>query len=436
MSDYADEYRRKLTTAEDAIGRFLKSGDVVIHGVTIAEPPALLGAIAARARAGEVRGVKIYSFNPQKHAAATYMQSDLYDAIEPYSWFLSKADRARAATGLDQFIPSYLHQVPKFIREYMVVDLAVTTVSPMDKAGFFTFGTANDLTSTAARVAKKVVVEVNENMPRVFGDSLLHVSDVDAVVENHVPLMELPSPPPRSEDPAIGKAMADLIQDGAVLQLGIGGLPNAITPFLATRKDMGIHTELFGPGMVDLIRKGVINGRRKTLHRGKHVFAVSYGTRDTFEFMNDNPSLESYPSSYVMDPTVIARNDNMVAINSIIEVDLTGQCNAEEIGGWEYSGTGGQLDFVRAAYAANNGISIMAFYSTAKHGEVSRVVPRLHEGAAVTTPRMDTHYLATEYGIVNLKNKSVGQRALAIVSIAHPRFRDDLLREAEKMRLL
>jgi itaconate CoA-transferase len=429
------EYRKKLTTPENAVKR-IRNGDTIIHGTTIAEPPALLGAIADRARAGALKGVKIYSFNPQEHASKTYLAPDLCDCIEAYSWFVSKANRPQSAVGLTQFIPSYLHQVPRLIRDHMKVDITVTTVSPMDKAGFFTFGTANDLISTAARECKTLIVEVNRNMPRVFGDSLLHVSEVDAVVENHVRLMQISPPEPKPEDGIIGKAVAELVPDGAVLQLGVGALPNAITPYLMRHRDLGIHTELFGPGMVELIKKGVANGRRKTIHTRKHVFSVAYGTDSTFEFMNDNPSLESYPSSYVMDPRIIAQNDNMVAVNSILEVDVTGQCNAEHMAGFQFSGTGGQLDFVRGAYAARGGMSIMTFYSTAKNGEISRVVPRLRAGATVTTPRMDTHYLATEYGVVNLKQKSVRERAEAIISIAHPKFRDDLLKEALRMGLM
>ena len=435
MSVHDAEYRKKLTTPENAVKR-IKNGDTIIHGTTIAEPPALLRAIADRAGAGSLKGVKIYSFNPQEHASKTYLAPDLCDCIEAYSWFVSRANRPQSAVGLTQFIPSYLHQVPRLIRDHMEVDVTVTTVSPMDKAGFFTFGTANDLISTAARECKTLIVEVNRNMPRVFGDSLLHVSEVDAVVENHVRLMQIPPPEPKPEDGIIGKAVAELVPDGAVLQLGVGALPNAITPYLMSHRDLGIHTELFGPGMVELIKKGVANGHRKTIHPRKHVFSVAYGTDSTFEFMNDNPSLESYPSSYVMDPRIIAQNDNMVAVNSILEVDITGQCNAEHMAGFQFSGTGGQLDFVRGAYAARGGMSIMTFYSTAKNGEISRVVPRLRAGATVTTPRMDTHYLATEYGVVNLKQKSVRERAEAIISIAHPKFRDDLLKEALRMGLM
>jgi itaconate CoA-transferase len=434
MTPHRQEYRRKLTSAESAVAG-IAEGSLIIHGVTIAEPPALLRAIVQCARAGDLRKATIYSFNPQQHAADTYLQPDLVDVIMAKSWFLSPATRKLATAGLVQFIPCYLHQVPKFIREYMQVDVCVTTVSPMDNAGFFSFGTANDLTSTAARHARHLIVEVNENMPRVFGDSLLHISEVDAVVENHEPLLQLPAPEPNPLDSIVGKCIAEIVPDGAVLQLGVGNLPNGICPQLAGHKDLGIHTELFGPGMMDLIRKGVITGRRKTLHHRKHVFSVAYGTDEVFAFMNDNPAMESYPADYVMNPAVIAQNDHMIAVNSVLEVDLTGQCNAEHLAGYQFSGTGGQLDFVRGAYAAKGGKSIMTLYSSAKNETISRIVPSLERGAVVTTPRMDTHYICTEYGIVNLKHKSVGERAELIISIAHPKFRDGLAREAEKMRL-
>jgi len=256
------------------------------------------------------------------------------------------------------------------------------------------------------------------------------------VVENHVPLMEAKIPEPKPDDEIVGKLLAELVPDGATIQLGVGGLPNAAARSMMGHKDLGIHTELFTPGMIDLIEKGVVTGRRKTLHPMKHVFSTASGTKKMYDFMNDNPSMESYPSSYVSDPAVIARNDNMISINSVLEVDLVGQCNAEFLDGAQFSGTGGQLDFVRGAFASRGGKSIITFYSTAKREEISRVVPRLDPGAIVTTPRADTHYLATEYGVVNLKGQSTKERALAIIGIAHPKFRDDLLREAEDMYLL
>jgi itaconate CoA-transferase len=273
-------------------------------------------------------------------------------------------------------------------------------------------------------------------MPRVFGDSLLHISEVDAVVENTVPLVEMPFPEPRPESELIAGHITPLVPDGATIQLGWGCIPNHIARNLMDHRDLGIHTEVFSPVMADLIKKGVVTGRRKTLHPRKSIFTSSGGSKEMYEFMNDNPSIESYPVSYCNDPAVIAQNDNMISINAILQVDLLGQCNAEYLAGHEFSGTGGQLDYVRGAYNSKGGKSILSFYSTVKDGAISCVMPRLEAGTVVTTPRMDVHYLVSEYGAVNLKGKSTRDRALDIISIAHPKFRDSLLKEAEDIYLL
>jgi len=435
MRTYAAEYKQKLTTPEKAV-ELIKNGDTLAHGSTISEPPALLAAIAHRAREGSLKDIKVYSSLPMEYAAKTVLSPDLSDCIQAYSWFVTAADRARVKVGLSYYVPNYIHQIPRLVSDFIDIDVVITTVSPMDKAGYFTFGAVNDYTSVAARNCKTLIVEVNENMPRVFGDSLLHISEVAAVVENHIPLLEIMSPEPKPEDEIIARHIADMVPDGATIELGLGGIPNAIAHLLEGRKDLGIHTGVFVPAMVDLIEKGVITGRKKTLHPGKHVFMVAQGTKRMYDFINDSPSMESYPASYTEAPAVIAQNDNMISINTIIEVDLTGQCNAEFMAGSQFSGTGGQLDFVRGAFDSKGGKSIQAFYSTAKSGKVSRIVPRFEPGTVITIPRMDTHYLATEYGVVNLKGKSTRNRALDIISIAHPKFRDELLREAEDMYLI
>ena len=432
---YRGEYQRKLTTAEEAMAA-VADGDTVVHAMATGEPPALLAALAQRVRAGDLKDLHVYSLLPMHTAGETILAPELADKVHAYTWFVSAADRFQVQRGTNHFIPNEFHQVPRLIREHMQVDLAVSTVSPMDAAGFFSFGAVNDYITTAARCCKRLVVEVNPNMPRVFGQSQLHISEVDAVVENQAELLEYTPAPARPEAAAIGRTIAEMIPDGATLQLGLGGIPNAVTRYLENHRDLGIHTELFCPGMTDLIKKGVINGRRKNLHPRKHVFTNALGTREMYRFMHDNPSMAAYPVSHTNSPEVIAQNDNLISINSTIEVDLEGQCNSEFLGGYQFSGTGGQLDFVRGAYNSRGGKSIIAFYSTAKDGEVSRIVPRLGAGTMVTTPRMDTHYLATEYGVVNLKGRSTRQRALDIISLAHPKFRDDLLQEAQKMHLL
>ncbi|MBM4295132.1 MAG: acetyl-CoA hydrolase/transferase family protein [Deltaproteobacteria bacterium] len=432
---YLTEYRRKLITPEKAVAA-LRDGDTIVHAMAVGEPPALLAAMADRVRQGDLKDLKVYSLLPMAHSARTILAPELTGQIHHYSWFVSASDRELVKAGVNFFVPNEFHQIPRLCRDFMDVDAALTTVSPMDKAGFFTFGAVNDYISTAARCGRRLLVEVNPRMPRVFGESLLHVSEVDAIVEHDAPLLEITPTPAKPEAEQIGRLIAELVPDGATLQLGIGGIPNAVCHHLENHKDLGIHTELLCPGMVRLIKKGVITGRAKSLHPRKHVFTNALGDLEMYEFMHDNPSMESYPVSYTNAPHIIARNDKMISINSTLEVDLLGQCNSEHLGGFEYSGAGGQLDFVRGAFNSPGGKSFIASYATAHDGEVSRVVPRFASGTVVTTPRMDVHYLATEYGAVNLKGKSTRERALDIIGLAHPQFREDLLKEAEKMRLL
>ncbi|MCK9377506.1 MAG: hypothetical protein M0P73_15310 [Syntrophobacterales bacterium] len=432
---YREEYRSKLTTAAQAVAAIPDSATVV-HGMATGEPPALLAAIADRVRSGNLRDLKVYSLLPMANAAATILSPDLAGLLHSHCWFVSGSDRDQVRSGKHLFVPNQFHQIPRLIRDFMEVDTTVTTVSSMDRAGFFSFGTVNDYITTAALHCRRLIVEVNPRMPRVFGDSLLHVSEVDTIVENDVPLVELIPSAPKPEAEIIGKHIAAMVPDGATIQLGLGGIPNAVCNYLEGHRDLGIHTELLCPGMMHLIKKGVITGRWKNLHNRKHVFTNAMGDQELYEFMHDNPSMESYPVSYTNDPQVIAQNDNMISINSTIEVDLLGQCNSEYLGGFEFSGTGGQLDYVRGAFNSKGGKSIIAFYSTAHNGEVSRVVSRFTPGTVVTTPRMDTHYLVTEYGVVNLMGKSLGERAQEIVKLAHPKFRDGLLEEARKMCLV
>ena len=435
MSNYDKEYTRKLTTPQKAIEK-IKNGSTIVHAPGPGAPPELLAAVADRARSGDMKDIKIYTLHPMEQVHNTYLSPDLCDCIQAYSWFASSADRSLIKVGLDYYVPNYYHQIPRLIQDFMQVDVTMVTVSPMDKAGYFSFGLSNDYTSTAARHCKRLFVEVNENMPRVFGDSLVHVSEVDSIIENHVPLPVIVPADPMPEDDIIGKLVIDMIPDGATIQLGWGNIPNTIARYLANHKDLGIHTELLGPGIIDLIKKGVVTGQKKNLHPRKSVFTNALGTQSMYEFMNDNPGIESYPVSYINNPATIAKNDNMISVNAILEVDLLGQCNSEYLEGTQFSGTGGQLDYVRGAFNSKGGKSILAFYSTAHDHQISRIVPRLETGAVVTTPRMDTHYLVTEYGAVNLKGRSTKERALDIISIAHPKFRDSLLKEAENMFLL
>lgn len=433
--EYAAQYKRKLTTPEKAVAD-IRSEGLVAPGLVLSEPPALLEALARRLQSGDLSRLRVLTGLPQKHMLDTLLSPSLCDCVEVISQFVSSGERGLVDVGLNYYLPGHFHQVPRLIRDHMQIEASLIVVSPMDRAGYFSLGAGNDYTSTAAKTARRLIVEVNEHMPRVFGDSLLHISEVDAVVENTRPFDPLPEAPSHPEDEIIGRTVAEMVPDGATLQLGIGGLPNACAEFLMDRKDMGIHTEVFVPAMARLIEAGAVNGSLKSLHRRRHLFTLALGNQDVLDLMNDNPAFESYPVSYVNHPAVIAQNDNMVSVNSILEMDLLGQCNSEFLAGRQFSGTGGQLDYVRGAYDAKNGKSILAFHATAHGGTVSRIVPRLEEGAMVTTPRMDTHYVVTEYGAANLKGKDTRQRALAVIELAHPDFRDDLLKEADRMALL
>ena len=431
---FAEEYKAKLVTPDEA-ALAVPEGGALIHGLTMAEPPALLSAIAARVASGNLSDLTVFSLLPTETACGSLLAPELCQAVKAYTWFVSPGDRDLVDRGVDDFIPCHFHQVPRLISDGPPLDVCVTMVSAMDRHGFFSLGTANDFTSTAARKAKKLIVEVNRHMPRVFGQSHIHISEVDLIVENHEPVRPYLDAPPKQEDRIIGQKVAEMIPDGATLQLGVGSMPGALAECLMSHKDLGIHTELFSPVMVKLIKAGVINGRRKSLHPHLHVYTVAQGGPDMLEFMHDNPSIVSFPVSYVNDPRVIAKNERMVSVNCLIQVDLTGQCNAEFLAGHQISGSGGQLDFVRGAYDSPGGKSILAFRSTANDGKVSRVVPRLETGAAVTTPRMDAHYLVTEHGVTDLKGKSTKQRAQAIIGLAHPDHREHLEREARKLNL-
>ena len=428
-------YRQKLTTVEKAV-RSVRDGDLLMYSPTMAEPPALLSATATQLRSGSLDKIRVFSALPLKHSLETILAEDLYDSIDFLTYFVSSGERDLVRKGIHHYFPCHFHEVPRVVSEHMDVDIVMLTVSPMDNQGYFSYGTENTFISTAARLGKVLIVEVNRYMPRVFHDAPLHVSDVDFIVENHQPLMVIPPTESSREDIAIGKIIAEMIPDEATIQLGLGNLPSAVASFLEHHKNLGIHTEVFCPALVLLIKKGVVNGSKKTLHPYKHTFTVAIGDREMLDFIDDNPTVYSFPVSYNNNPWVIAQNDKMISINSVIEVDLFGQCNAESLEGHQFSGAGGQVDYVRGAYASKGGKSILSFHSTAKQGTISRIVPRLREGASVTTSRMDTHWLVTENGAANLKGKCTRDRALTIIELAHPDFQEDLLQAAKDMKIV
>jgi itaconate CoA-transferase len=439
--DVGSLYQSKLTTPDQAVAA-IPSGSKLSMGMAMAEPPALLKALADRAEAGGIDDLKVYYFEATKIAGETILRYELNDRIRPYCMFVAATERALIRRGAEDagrkvinYVPNNFHQAPRLLIDEIGIDTFVCTVSPMDRHGYFSFGTGNDYSTKVARAAKRLIVEVNENMPRVYGvGAELHVSEVDAIVENNVPLLELPIRAPTPEDEVIGRTIAGLVPDGACLQMGVGALPNLVCAALRDRNDLGIHTEALNPGLVDLIRAGVVTNRRKAIDRGKTVFTFAMGQKAMYDFLNDNPAVESALVDYVNDPRVIARNDNVVSINATIQIDLTGACNSEHMLGHQYGASGGQLDFVRGAYASKGGKSIIAANSTAAKGKFSRIVPRL-EGP-VTTPRIDTHYVVTEFGAVNLKGLSSTERALRLIELAHPEFRDELMASGKELHLV
>lgn len=436
---YTDQYKQKLTTPTKAIQCIARKCNIAF-GMAVSQPPSLLKAIADRARARGFDELRVYYMHAEEPANNTILQYELMDVIKPHPGFLGGKERALIKQGdadggrkVIFYVPNSFSHMPRYFRENIELDSCVVTVSPMDKAGYFTLGTNNDYTSTAARVAKNLIVEVNDKMPRVFGDSLIHISEVDAIVENSAPLVALNPRPPLPEDEIIGREIARLIPDGAAIQMGVGGVPDAVCKYLTQHNDLGIHSELLSPGMVALIKNGVVTGNRKKLNRGKHVFTLAFGDQAMYDYMNDHPAMESYPVDYVNNPSIISQNDNVVSVNALIEIDLYGQVNAENIHGRQFGGPGGQNDFVRGAYLSKGGKSILAFESTTKKGQISKIVPKL--SGVVTDLRIDTQYVATEHGVVNLKGLSSQERARQLISIAHPAFRDELGEQAKKLSL-
>jgi itaconate CoA-transferase len=425
-----EEYRSKLTTAEAAVAQIPSGADIAM-GMAAAEPPALLKALADRVESGALADLRLWYFHSLPHAATTLLRYELLDRVRPHCMFLSPVERALIARGeaegrrVIDFVPTAFSESSRLLAERVAIDTFVTTVSPMDRHGWFTFGTSNDYGSSVARSARRLVVEVNPNMPRVFGESLLHISEVDAIVENAAPLIEIAARPPTAEEEVIARTVAGMIDDGACLQMGIGALPNAVCANLEGHKDLGIHTELLTPGLARLIERGAVTNRRKKTFPGRSVFTFAMGDRAFYDFLDDNPSMHSAPVQAVNDPRHVSKNDKVVSVNATLQVDLGGACNSEHVMGRQYSGSGGQLDFVRGAFASEGGKSIIVCPSTAKDGAVSRIVPRLD--GPVTTPRNDTHIVVTEYGAADLKGKSLRERAEALIAIAHPKFREELI---------
>jgi 4-hydroxybutyrate CoA-transferase len=420
-------YADKLRNAAEAV-RFIKSGMHVYLGGGTGVPQALERAMVHRADELEnVEVIHVLTFAGGEYLAPEYAKSFRHKAL-----FIGGNSRQAVNEGRADYIPIFLSEVPQLFRNGSIpLDVAMIQVSPPDEHGFCSYGVEVGVTKPAAQAAKMVIAEINSQMPRVLGDSFIHLSEIDYVVEVSYPLPEINPRAITTEQRKIGQFIAEMIPNEATLQLGIGAIPNAVLHELDGKHDLGIHTELFSDGVVELVKKGVITNRAKTLHPGKIVAGFVLGSQDLYDFVDDNPMIELHPTDYVNDPFVIAQNKKMIAINSAIEVDLSGQVCADSIGGCLYSGIGGQLDFIRGAARSEGGKPIIALPSTTKNG-VSRIVPRLKDGAGVVTSRGDIHYVVSEFGVASLHGKSVRERARELIRIAHPDFRNELSKFAQQ----
>ena len=426
---WKSDYKRKLSSAIEAV-KVIESGDRVVVGHACGEPQALVESlVSARERIRNVEIDHMISMGKSK-----YVQPDMGNHFRHNSFFIGNTARNAINEGRADYTPIFFQHVPKLFRENVLpVDVALIQVAPPNEEGYCSFGISVDYTKAAAESAKTVIAQVNEKMPYTFGDCLIHVSDLDYIVEHNEPLITLEWPKVGETEKMIGRNVAELIPDGGVLQLGNGRIPDAILASLHDKKDLGIHTEMFCDKVVELVKNGVITNKLKRVNRGKLIATFLMGTKKLYDFVDENQEVEMHPVDYTNDPYIISQNDNVVAINSAIQIDLTGQVCAETIGTLEYSGVGGQIDFIRGAARSKGGKSIIALSSTAKGGTVSKIVPFLDKGAAVTTSRNDVDYVVTEYGIAKLFGKTVRERIRALIGIAHPDFREELENSRKNM---
>jgi len=429
-------YSKKLTTADEAVKR-IKSGDNVVIQPGCAVPLELVRAMVRRK--DELENVTIYHILIV--GELPYVNPGMEKHFKHKAFFVGANVRKALHEGRAEFIPIFLSEVPLlFKRNIIPVDVVLLNVSPPDEHGFCSYGVDVGTIKTAADKAKIIIAQINTEMPRSLGDSFIHINKIHHIVEHAEAIAELPQVDPNTTEEMmkiydeIGKNVAELIENGSTLQMGIGAIPDSVMKYLRDRRNLGIHTEMFSDGIVSLVEEGIINGEEKTIHPGKIIVGFVLGTKKVFKFIDNNPVIEFHPQEYVNDPFVIAQNKKMVAINSAIEIDITGQVCADSIGTKIFSGIGGQVDFIRGAAHSEGGKPIIALPSITKDGEVSRIVPQLNPGAGVVTSRGDVHYVVTEYGVAQLFGKTLKERARELIKISHPKFRDELTKYAKETR--
>lgn len=429
---WKDMWQDKIMTAAQAM-KWVESGHKIFIGTGTAVPEELCGALADLS--GKVHDVEIYHLLTM--GEAPYIDRDKRRSFRVNTFFIANNVREAVQEGVADYTPIFLYDIPEEFKSGRIgLDVALIETSPPDENGFMTYGVSVDIVKSAAENARFVIAEVNECMPRVVGDSLIHVNEVDALVPSSRPLFEYKVPEADETIQRISGYIADLVDNGSTVQFGIGAIPQAVAELLKDKKNLGVHTEMFTDSLISLIRSGAVTCSQKSINKGKVIVSFCMGTKALYEFVHNNAFIEFHPTEYVNDPFIIGQHRNMVAINVALEVDLTGQVCADSLGHNFYSGFGGQVDFVRGAARSKNGKAIIAFPSTAKKGTVSRIRPLLSPGAGVTTTRADVHYVVTEYGVAYLHGKSVQERALALINIAHPKFRNELIQEAKKLKFV
>jgi itaconate CoA-transferase len=439
MAGSLDIYKSKLTTAEAALAGLPRRTTAVL-GFFASQPPGVVAALGRAIGAGAFDEVRLIYMHATAETGAALLKLEYCDVLKLRPFYIGPSERALVAEGAKvgrkvvYFIPISFSDMPRAIRVEPQIDVFAVQVSAMDRAGYFSLGLTGAYSPAALERAKKIIVEVNPNLPRTFGAGLVHVSDVAAIVEGNSAIPTLSHPEAGAVDQQIADIIVPMVPDRACVQFGVGGVPNMVASKLAGHKDLGVHSELLSDGIADLVACGAVSNRFKRTNPGKTVFNVAMGSQRLYDLMHDNPTMECWPADYVNDPRVIGQNDNFISVNAMIEIDLAGQVNAEYMMNHQYSAVGGQLDFVRGAGYSLGGKSIIASPSTAAHGKVSRIVPRL-QGPA-TDPRMETQYIVTEYGAFDLRARSSDERALGLIGIAHPAFREQLLVEARRLNLV
>ncbi|HKI78510.1 MAG TPA: acetyl-CoA hydrolase/transferase C-terminal domain-containing protein [Ignavibacteriaceae bacterium] len=433
-----ESYKKKVVSAEEAV-QVIKPNDNIVVQCGCAVPLVLINSMVQRKN----QLTNVTMSHVLTVGELPYLVPGMEKHFKHNAFFIGGNSRKAVSEGRADVTPIYLYEYPLlFTRGTIPVDVALIHVSPPDEHGFCSYGVDVGLIKNPALKAKNIIAQVNPNMPRTFGDSFIHINKINYIVEVEDPIQELPqfdknmTPEIDQIYSKIGKYIADLVEDGSTLQLGIGAIPDAVLHYLHDKKGLGIHSEMFSDGIIELVEKGVVTNEFKTLHPGKIIAGFVLGTKRLFDFIDNNPLIEFHPQEYVNDPFVIAKNDKMIAINSAIEVDITGQVCSDSIGPRLYSGFGGQVDFIRGAARSNGGKPIIALPSTTKDKKFSRIVKSLKPGAGVITNRADVHYVATEYGVAQLFGKTIRERVYALANIAHPNFRDELLKYASENKYI